>query len=62
MNKFLKLDVRKNLVIITILDKFPFTNFSLRIKFHKEQSTIAFVRVYCLEVVYSQTLQVQCLP
>ena len=57
MNKNLKLDVWKKIIIITIQDKFLLTNFSLRINFHKELIIFTFF-FYCLEVVCLQTLQV----
>ena len=61
MNKNLKLDVWKKIIIITIQGKFLLTNFSLRINFHKELIIFAFF-FYCLAVVCLQTLQVQWLP
>ena len=50
------------IIIIAVEDKFTPTTFSLCIKFHQELSVFVFVRVYCLEVVCSQTLQVQWFP
>ena len=45
MNKNLKLDVWKKIIIITIQDKFLLTNFSLRINFHKELIIFTFFSV-----------------
>ena len=45
-------------------DKFTLTKFSFHVEFNKELSieVLCFVRVCCLEVVCSQTLQVQWFP
>ena len=51
MNKFLKLDIWKKVIFITIQDKFLLTKFSLHITFHKELSIFVFMKVYCLKVV-----------
>ena len=51
-------------MIIVNQDKFTLTKFQFHIEFHKELGiqVLYFVRVYCLEFVCSQTLQVQWFP
>ena len=62
MNKFLKrYTYKKKNTIIVIQDQFTLTKFSLCIKFHKELSIFVFLRVYFLEAICLQTLQVQWL-
>ena len=49
---------------MAIRDKFTLKKFSFHIEFYKELSisVLCFVGVYCLEIVCSQTLQVQWFP
>ena len=46
-------------MIISQYSQFTSTKFSLCIRFRQESSISIFVRVYCLEIVCLQTLQVQ---
>ena len=46
-------------IIRTIQDKFSLASFSIDVKFHKELSYFIFARVFCFEVVCSQTPQEQ---
>lgn len=63
MTKFLKLYMRKKIIIIIAFqDKLSLTQFSLYMKFYQELRIFVFVGVYCLDVACSQTLQVQWLP